>query len=493
MAPFNPFSTLPPEIFGCIIVQLDPITLIALSETTAWLRDLIKPTRHDYVRRLLALELLPEHGGIVPLFRARDNKITPPPGTIVWTNNKYACCGCMRLLPHKMFDNHAILRLRYRKPPPGSVEAEKGLVTDWEPLEPSTRWRRIQSQVDRERKEQEKWRMQYHRAVTGTFIPNTAHPFGRLDYGPADAAAEEAEKYLCGTSRQKRRCLDCKRRTGSLPLRHGSNETSSAGAIPLVVSRQLYFVDKCAYFFPGLFESVPRDKTPKLIRVVHRPNAKDFPITLRVARCPSCSSWQEQGAFRCWNTYDARLDCGVLCNHCEARRNPASLAKTLSESVIAMLKDALEFVVGNLIFGWGRLDADFNRPYVPGGPPLLKAYRHVGEEILGGLKWIVKDGRKCEIVFEESYLPHLRRRMQCYKEFIYNILDRPTRAEIMQSWHRLWVEEYDLLESRYRWLKRCITQIKDHPNLVLEYILGQDPHLVWPVPRPSDADNTRKL
>ncbi|KXX75057.1 hypothetical protein MMYC01_207769 [Madurella mycetomatis] len=484
MASSSLFSALPPEVVGRIISQVDPITLIALSETSTWLRDLIRPTRHDYVRRLLALELLPEHGGIVPLFRARDNKITPPPGTTVWRNNKYACCGCMQLLPHMMFDNHAILRLRYRKPPPGSVEAEKCLVTDWEPLEPSARWRRIQSQADRERQEQRKWRIQYHRAVTGPFIPDTANPFGRPDYRLADAVAEEAEKYLCGTSRQKRRCLDCKRQPGRPPLRNGSNATFPVDAVPLAISRQLYFVDKCSYFFPGLFESVPLDMTPKLIRVVHRPNAKDFPITLRTARCPSCGSWQEQGAFRCWDTYDARLGRDTLCNHCEARKDPASHAKILSQGVVEMIEDALEFVVGNLIFGWERVEADFNRPDVPGEPPLLAPYQSVREEILGGLNWIVKDGRKCEIVFKEFDLPHLRRRMQRYKDFIYNELDRSIRAEIMQSWHRLWVEEYDLLESRYRWLKRCITWVEDHPNLVLDYIFEQDPHLVWPVPRP---------
>lgn len=140
MAPLIGSSVqVPDEIFVHIAQNLDPITLITPSQASRSWRAFINPSRHDYNQRLLALELTPEYGGIVPLFDELSQTLSPPCESPEWKLNKYACCGCMKLPPHMMFGNHALLRRPYRKPPPDIVESNRAGVIGWEPLEPSAR------------------------------------------------------------------------------------------------------------------------------------------------------------------------------------------------------------------------------------------------------------------------------------------------------------------------------------------------------------------
>jgi len=124
---------MPVEVLYAIFVLLDHISIIAASQTSRALRTIIDPTRHDFVQRLLALELLPEYGGIAPRFRSRNSSVIPPTDNLKWRRIKYAYSLCLQLRSHMYFDNHSVLRLQLRKQPPGSREATK--FTTWEPLE----------------------------------------------------------------------------------------------------------------------------------------------------------------------------------------------------------------------------------------------------------------------------------------------------------------------------------------------------------------------
>jgi hypothetical protein len=471
------FSALPPETLQHIIRHLDPISLIALSHTAPWLRVLINPTHHDLVRRLLALELLPEHGGIVPLFRSRDNHLTPPWGSDEWKNNKYACCGCMKLLPHMMFDNHSILRVPYRKPPPGSIEAERGAITDWEPLEPSVRWKHIQARTDDERAEQQKRRTAVGDRYRQLVAP-AGQPFVRVDRDRVVAAEEEAERYLCGASRHRRRCLECKHRRGDwsrMNTHRGSKE------VPIVVSRQLDFPSKWARYFPGLLEPLPLGRTPRIWRV-YREKVTSYRFTLYAVRCSCCGTWQEQAAFRQWTSYKLHPEIPtgpLLCNDCilKTQQTPTLLAQDLSSAVVRMLRGDRAGVLEMLGFGWRILNQDFNG--TSGWTARLADYKSVGAEILNGLHWAESDGeyRKEGIVFDESDFPHLRRRLHRYRDFIFHEVDESTRDKVMQQWFRLWVEDYDLLEGKYHWLQEQIDRVEGDPNLVLDYVLARDPYM----------------
>ncbi|KAJ5731570.1 uncharacterized protein N7483_006078 [Penicillium malachiteum] len=123
------FSTLPVEMQIEILQYLDPIALNSFSQTNQHFRYMISPQRCHFVERLLALECREEEGGVTPIFRARDNQLVPDWDTPDWESMRWACCNCLRLLPHDSFDNHSILRLRYRKPIPGSPAANH--VTSW--------------------------------------------------------------------------------------------------------------------------------------------------------------------------------------------------------------------------------------------------------------------------------------------------------------------------------------------------------------------------
>lgn len=473
---------LPLEIVQHVVRHLDPVSLIALSQTSRQLRALIRPIRHDFVRRLLALELRPEHGGIVPLFDGRTNRLTPPCDSDEWKRNRYACCGCMKLLPHMMFDNHAILRLPWRKPPPGSVEAARADVTDWEPLEPKVRWARIQARADRERAEQRRRR----RVVTYEYEQldlQPVHPFGRRDRSRANAAEQEAEHYICGTSRHRRRCLECKYQRG-----HWSRRGAPEGGrteVPLVPSRMLRFAEQWDRYFPGLVEPLPPGECPRRF-MVYSDNAFDNTYSLRVARCPSCSTWQEEGAFRRWKPFDLRgppsWPAGsVLCNDCHlaTHRDPASLARELSDLALRMLRIGRDSTASQLVFGWRIARRDFfdDRSF---GLARLSEYRSVGHEIMSGIKWSKR--REDIIEFRDEYLPDLRRRAHRLRDFLLNEADEEARAEVMQAWFRIWVEDYDLIEAKYFYLKQQIARLEADPDLVLKHVLSHDPYRVQAPP-----------
>ncbi|KAJ7278926.1 hypothetical protein C8J57DRAFT_1465179 [Mycena rebaudengoi] len=82
------------------------------------------PSHDDFVQRLLAIELDPAFGGILR-FRNRDNNLTPPwDDAEAWKAIRFACVGCMKLLPHTRCAGASRL--------PGSREANR--IIDWEPL-----------------------------------------------------------------------------------------------------------------------------------------------------------------------------------------------------------------------------------------------------------------------------------------------------------------------------------------------------------------------
>ncbi|RYP19799.1 hypothetical protein DL765_003145 [Monosporascus sp. GIB2] len=124
-------DTLPIEAQCAIFRLLDPVGLISASQTCKSFRGIITLERRHFVERLLALECLEEHGGPSAIFRARDNALQPNWNDEKWESMRWACTGCLRLLPHRHFDNHSLLRLGYRKPVAGSPAAVT--PSSWEP------------------------------------------------------------------------------------------------------------------------------------------------------------------------------------------------------------------------------------------------------------------------------------------------------------------------------------------------------------------------
>lgn len=335
---------LPTEIQCSIIRLLDPIGLISISQASSHFRSLVSPQKRHFAERLLELELLAEHGGPCPAFRARDNHISPDPLDPEWESIRWACTSCLRLLPHIHFDNHSILRLRYRKPgarTPGSPHA----VTSWEPS-----GRRLPRRPKRDNGglalDEKRQRLRYSICVSrgrGS-APRTELPMahslatllscgmtglGHMTQEDLDALTPEEklqildenalaiEREQCGTMRHLRMCNECRYQHGDLrPQLHGRGRRWKASTMPILPSRRTStfgtFVDR---WFPNVSSALEHkrpgynapvywvfmhwmrrdDATPREIR---GRVARERRLAVYMARCPGCSRWKEVRDFR---------------------------------------------------------------------------------------------------------------------------------------------------------------------------------------------------
>jgi hypothetical protein len=475
-----PLLAIPLEILQDIVRQLDPISLVALSQTSTSWRAVISPLRHDYIQRLLALELVPAHGGIVPVFDEHNMDLAPPWDSDEWKATKYACCGCMKLRRHMMFTNHAILHRPYRKPPPESVEAAKAAITDWEPLAPAARWRRIQERAASE----QAVRRECARAADARRLDAQqhapAHPFARISLRHAETDRETA-KYLVGVARQKRRCIDCERRHRNWPMLTTAPPSAANKTIPAVRSRQLRFHGLWERYFPGLLERPPPAKFPRPWRAL-RGSSDDTLLTLYLVSCPGCDTWQEHSAFRQWDLFrwgfhsPRPTSLPLLCNRChlETHKDPDLLARELSAGALKILRSCQQEALSHLEFGWKWVRRDFHGSERDPNNAVLGEYAAVGHELLDGLQW----NSDRDVVVERSNMPDLRRRLDRYKQFLYHEIRPETRSRVLQSWTKLWVEDYALTEGMYYWLSKNIECVESDPAIVLKHVLEHDPYRV---------------
>ncbi|KAH6843488.1 hypothetical protein B0I37DRAFT_399743 [Chaetomium sp. MPI-CAGE-AT-0009] len=437
MAPlFGSHVQVPVEILVHIIQRLDPITLITLSECSKSWRILINPNRHDYIQRLLALELTPKYGGIVPLFDEHSQTLSPPCESPEWKSNKYACCGCMKLLPHTMFDNHALLCRPQRKPPPGSVEANKAKVTDWEPLEPSARWRWIQERAALSKVERKRWT----RVVQRSRKPqpsSEASPISWTTELSHRDLNEEVEKYLIGGGRDRRRCIECQRRAGvhARKLSVYTDWGRQRMQFTAVISRQVKLTSYFERDFPGLLEWLPPDRFPRHWRFMSPPT-NTLLLNLYVIHYPSCGKWQECNAFRqpifkYGFPFPEKLNGPLLCNHChlEAYQNPGLLAQELSANALATLQHARRVLEDEFENGWCIINQDFNMRGRGGEPARLEKYKAANNEIL---------------------------------------------AQVLDGWVHIWVEDYSLMDDMHLWLSKQIAWVESNPNAVLNHVLNNN-------------------
>jgi len=509
--------TLPAEVLCVIITHLTPTSLIDLSQTSKAFRNIIKPTRGDFLRRLLAWELLPEFGGIVPLFRARDNALTPPWDSPEWRRNKYACSVCLKLRSHMWFDNHSILRLGMRKPPPGSREAEK--LTDWEPLElrdPAARWKRVQQRVAEERELLRPEREIFHRYCNGA--DNMNSNLLRVDFGPIDRRAAQAEKMLCGTERHKRACNECRRLRGDW---NRPNQNYGSLEAPIIKSRQVQFPRGLDRNFPGLVDylkelnpgaklSLP-DPLPRLFKVWQEDRRYNL-WTLHTAWCGSCHQWQELAGLRqyvCYpvekpvrlragegpdindddndhgNDNSSRVTWPSWCNECartvapyvfNEQHSPYDFNEQVSNVVIKMAERSLVGLAYQMTFGWTLLHRDFTSGR-------LKSFADVGLPIVSMLPWDPKcfegsSGELRSLVFNESTFALIRDQLREIRRFLMEELPADLREELVSTWFKFWLEDYELHEDMYLRMHEIVRLIKEDRGVMESYFRDRDPYRI---------------
>ncbi|KAG9254016.1 uncharacterized protein F5Z01DRAFT_750475 [Emericellopsis atlantica] len=140
-------ESLPVEIQWKIFGLLDPIGLIAASQTSKTLREQIRPQRCHFQERLLAVECLLEyHAGCT--FSTAKNTPSPWWTSPEWDQARFACGACLKLRRHTSFQHKYIAQLRFKKPYLGSPPTL--MRTSWTPSNRGKSWGRAQWQRDKQ-------------------------------------------------------------------------------------------------------------------------------------------------------------------------------------------------------------------------------------------------------------------------------------------------------------------------------------------------------
>lgn len=380
----SPFEILPNEIQCSIVRILDPASLISISQTCRKFRNLIQPKRKHFVERLLYLECLPEYGGEPYYFQPGRSRVEPAWDDPEWAGIRFACSGCLRLLPHTSFNNHQILGLGYKKPISDWTDSQT--YTSWEPVVYGKHWgKKYWTKKQPRTEEEQKTHDRYQLACKRNDGLNRLHDtqsvrlewykrcgmgiFQRMDRAEFECLPLELEDEALdlevllievrrrGSKRHYRRCNECRFQAGQLaPF---PNNWGGTTAVPMISSRQLLFANNIDRWFPGLdeFFGVERpefsSRGPNSYGNIYK--MKLWPMYM--VRCPGCDTWQEIRAFRVcgqvsrWNpalnepaldwegrTINAWYIDNLRCNHCAAEDHRVGLGDYLVRLLLFLLE-----------------------------------------------------------------------------------------------------------------------------------------------------------
>lgn len=456
---------LPVEILCDIVRILDPIGLLSLSQTSSRLRFIIKPNRSHVVQRLLALETLPEFGGSSYDFSPMLNEVMPAWNSPQWAKMQFACCGCLRLLPHTSFDQRYILGVPYRKPYPGSPSAN--MSTIWEPSFRDKRRRR-----------------------------------NRLQDSPKEFWGGGV-----GQKRNQRRCYECRFQEGKVnPKVNGQNAMLGTPITPIFQSRHIQFPSLLDRWFPGL-ASVLQIEQPSCMMT----KSSDYPKlhyekrhwVMFMARCSGCERWQEIRALRsrtCGhpllraycpggyvdgieslsnNTYIHRASCSTpgcqdidasCCNDCFAKQyRSLDLGLALVEWLKLLLNTELRDLQA-VFYHWH-----------PRSPPLRDIPQEYRSEVLK--MWKVKNPRALRVhdkwTRADINLAGLRYRR--FQEILRlsqeeRGIDDPTFTLKLDT-----TMDFDAWEASWLWYQDCLDQVERWENVddllerLADFVLDRDP------------------
>ncbi|KAK7417613.1 hypothetical protein QQX98_004434 [Neonectria punicea] len=464
---------IPQELQNFIIRLLDPIGLISISQTSAQFRRPVKPEKKHFAERLLALEILVEYGGVTPIFRSRDNNLDPDWMDAQWDEMRWACTGCLRLLPHEHFDNHSILRLRYRNPVPGSAAAD--MVTTWEP----TKARKVHAL--------EACDILGPRGMSrDKFEQMTSSE----KYQMLDEMALLVEYERCGLKRYLRKCNECRFLRGELaPRLNGFGGTLT---FPILPSRRVLFGTPLDRHFPG-FSDYLENKRPSCdppVTRIYRDNAHNQLWTMYMARCPKCVRWVELREFRIngdyqdWKpvlaigdheattTWDGReitesLLNESLCNACFAQTNGRSeLNKVLHTWINSMIHLQLLNLSWQLECGWGDLQSILKT-----GVP--KQYQSEVKDLLKHPTNYMGDSFS---PLAKADIALMRLRQTQWKEIWERMKkngDTNWTEESMDVWYDGWISNFEDSEVHWRWLMESREEFEEKPDALAAWALSR--------------------
>ncbi|KAK3995846.1 hypothetical protein QBC44DRAFT_388096 [Cladorrhinum sp. PSN332] len=427
------FTSFPGELINEIVSKLDPVTLISLSQSTKSFRQLVNPIRHDFEQQLLALELTTEYGGIVPTIKcwpsSRRIELRPSRHSDAWRSNRYACLGCMKLLPHYMFSEGLLLSLEYRKPAPGTFGARVSSVTDWQALPTGGRWKHIQ-------KQHEILRQNRIRMIKAKV--DLVHP------------TAEMETQLAGIWRHKRRCIECKYQKGS----HSTNLTNNDRLPAVMTGKREYSSSQHGVqrWYPGLLTYHTCQYVSPQFRNV------------AMVRCPGCKTWQEYRAFGHFSFPLTRMPAGRQCYRCyiKAQGRSSSTALALCSQLLGFIDDPCENFRMDFFQGWDTVKKQYGR-----GEMLA---RHKIPELLVDFVPVRRDPSWKSVDLTDELLKQLRPIFNEYRGKVYGTRANPNLQ---------WLAQYDRRErelfKRLRQIEMVKAVCEQKPEVIFDYFTQPEP------------------
>ncbi|KAM0342090.1 hypothetical protein ACHAPU_009703 [Fusarium lateritium] len=504
-------DTLPGELQCQIIRYVDPIGLISLSQANTQFRRLINPQKRHFAERILALESLPEYGGPELIFRSKDHVLQPRNIGPEWDTMRWTCTDCLRLLSHKHFDNHSLLRLGYRKPIPESPAAR--MITSWEPILPTksriNKTERAKRDAQDAALEEKQRRAGYFLSVThgsghdhATPVRDKFQTFRECDIPVfrdmnffkfleleestvlemlnQNAILIEGEE--AGKKRWLRRCNECRFRKGL--TYHPLNETCGTKKFPIVPSRKVEFATALDRLFPGFSDNMSHKRPPFDLPagLIFREDACEQLWTMWMARCPMCERWQEIRAFRLAGPYlhwkPHRMSIASLPGDVleENWTSDEPLDKSCCNSCLAASKGRQELV--RILHGWISqlmqwrlrsvsqiLTGGFNTLKQSSGFRLSTQNSAEWKSLLKHTPCLHKDDR---YILSYSDIALLRlRRQQSFDLWKVANQDFP-------EWYDAWVRAFEEAEAHWRWIVVCQGEIEENPDILAEWALGRD-------------------
>ncbi|CAH0004328.1 unnamed protein product [Clonostachys byssicola] len=490
----------PGEIHNHIAGLLGPVDLISLSQANRYFRQLINPGQKEFAERLFVIECDEKHGGGTSLYQKtpfiqihRHETLEP------FEANRWACPGCLQLLPHYRFDNRSIYWLATRKPMPGTPAAD--VASSWVPTQ-----HREDSAEEDKRIRKEIW----------TYYTKS-QPIADSE----DDRFRADER--CGYARHKRRCIECQYQLGiiggsargQLSTIPRSLEEGAAGKIKVtctLTSRGVMLPSGFVRFWPKLDEMI-QNKAPTITPLGPRsiPWRREGKLwDMYMIRCTGCEEWKELRAFRIegsrlgWTppcvtmgipqwlprgvaTDDVpKLENRSLeelrCNHCFAREHGAmKLGEILAIRFDMNIKPHLSELEYRLHSHYKAVKylaaegaaAERHRPKKedPSGDfdELVRLVRQAEEnnKELSNRLWKLNQADVDRLRTEAKEFKDIWLRMRASQPRLASKLGRD-RAFVS------WVNDFDNSEIEWKWLKECQVKIMENPDLLLQYALNVD-------------------
>ncbi|VUC32284.1 unnamed protein product [Clonostachys rosea] len=485
-------QSLPVEILRCVIRLVDPIGVVSLAQANSYFRRIIDPGEWELVERLLQLETILEYGGKLSLPGAGSKlqsatRAAASSRDIDLVGLRWACVGCMRLLSHIHFDNHSLLKLKFRKPVSGTPAYYP--ITSWDlPRYPSwarprgsksSKTRDDQTPIDTPQlnpdDDSDGWEGDLQEAMTV------------LDL--SEAFRKKRELMRWGAKRHLRRCNECRFQMGHI----GRQRSPLTGSmeIPIQMSRRVLFADTIERYFPGYLAMLGKERplpAPPALRWLN-PSQTGHSWSMCMLRCSGCGIWQEWRAFIFANGVPnlpgidyplngahVQLSSDLThCNHCTAERQGRDwLGERLLAGLRFHLTQKVIYMVQKIERGFFLL-----RMCLSNGQPYRTIRREDNVKVKHCLEGVIR-GPGTPIQSDLARMGFLRERFAQLTELFRRLLakydDLEGQLRRFSTWRELclWMDHYHNYERMLWWAKDILDGDMLIPESIVDWALARD-------------------